>query len=250
MPRSPRPLVEKPAFVLWLRSRDELERKALMSSNPGIPGRIHVGPDLIKRSQAGDPDAFAAVFHAHKARIYSLCLRMTSNATEAEDLTQSAFLQVFRKIATFRGDAAFATWLHRITVNTVLQHFRKKAPCQISLDEPYSNRDGEMVRREIETTDSSVADCVDRITLARAMKDLPHGYRKIFLLHEVQGYEHHEIAEKLGCSVGNSKSQLHRARQRIRKLLAHPAKAATRPATPTQVQSARRAMPVLRSPGS
>jgi RNA polymerase sigma-70 factor (ECF subfamily) len=209
-----------------------------MSSNPGITGRVPVGPDLIKRSQEGDSDAFAAVFHAHKARIYSLCLRMTSNVAEAEDLTQSAFMQVFRKIATFRGDAAFATWLHRITVNTVLQHFRKKGLCQISLDEPYSNRDGEMVRREIETVDSSVADCVDRIALARAMKDLPHGYRKIFLLHEVQGYEHHEIAEMLGCSIGNSKSQLHRARQRIRKLLAHPS------------QSARRAMPVLRSPES
>ncbi len=195
-----------------------------MAGNFGGTGTIPVGPDLIKRSQEGDSDAFAAVFHAHKARIYSLCLRMTSNAAEAEDLTQSAFMQVFRKIASFRGEAAFSTWLHRITVNTVLMHFRKKSLCQVSLDEPYSNGDGDKVHREIETRDSGVADCVERIALARAMKNLSPGYRTVFLLHEVQGYEHHEIAEMLGCSVGTSKSQLHRAKRRIRTLLAHPPK--------------------------
>ena len=192
-----------------------------MNSDFGRRGTIPRGSDLIKRSQEGDSDAFAAVFHAHKTRVYSLCLRMTSNAAEAEDLTQSAFMQVFRKITSFRGDSAFSTWLHRITVNTVLQHFRKKSLCQVSLDEPCSNGDGGEVRREIETRDSGVADCVERIALARALRDLPPGYRTVFLLHEVEGYEHQEIAERLGCSVGNSKSQLHRAKQRIRKLLAH-----------------------------
>src|SRR5579871_967122 len=97
--------------------------------------------ELIKRAQAGDANAFAEIFNAHKARIYSVCLRMTNNAAEAEDLTQDAFLQVFRKIATFRGDSAFSTWLHRIAVNTVLMHFRKKSLTQVSLDEPYSNSD-------------------------------------------------------------------------------------------------------------
>jgi RNA polymerase sigma-70 factor (ECF subfamily) len=145
---------------------------------------------------------------------------MTNNAAEAEDLTQDAFLQVFRKISSFRGDSAFSTWLHRISVNTVLMHFRKKSLSQVSLDEPYSNEDGSKMRREFGTHDTDLTGCVDRISLARAMTELPPGYRSIFLLHEVEGYEHKEIAEMLGCSVGNSKSQLHKAKLRIRELLA------------------------------
>jgi RNA polymerase sigma-70 factor (ECF subfamily) len=177
--------------------------------------------DLVKRAQEGDADAFASLFHAHKARIYSVCLRMTNNAAEAEDLTQDAFMQVFRKLATFRGDSALSTWLYRIAVNTVLMHFRKKALRQVSLDEPYS-QDAKVVRREYGSRDDRLVGCVDRIALARAIKDLPDGYRTIFLLHEVEGYEHQEIAELLDCSVGNSKSQLHKAKLRIRELLGRP----------------------------
>jgi len=173
--------------------------------------------DLVKRAQQGDADAFASLFHSHKARIYSVCLRMTNNTAEAEDLTQDAFLQVFRKLATFRGDSALSTWLYRIAVNTVLMHFRKKALRQISLDEPY-NQDAKLVRREY-GRDDRLTGSVDRIALARAIKELPDGYRTIFLLHEVEGYEHQEIAELLECSVGNSKSQLHKAKLRIRELL-------------------------------
>jgi RNA polymerase sigma-70 factor, ECF subfamily len=147
--------------------------------------------DLVRRAQEGDADAFATLFHNHKARIYSVCLRMTSNTAEAEDLTQDAFLQVFRKLSTFRGDSALSTWLYRIAVNTVLMHFRKKVLRQISLDEPY-NQDAKQVRREYGSCDD---------------------------LHEVEGYEHQEIAELLGCSIGNSKSQLHKAKLRIRELL-------------------------------
>src|SRR6266568_5637966 len=174
--------------------------------------------DLVKRAQQGDADAFASLFHSHKARIYSVCLRMTNNTAEAEDLTQDAFLQVFRKLLTFRGDSALSTWLYRIAVNTVLMHFRKKSLRQISLDEPY-NQDAKVVRREYGSRDDRLTGCVDRIALARAIKDLPDGYRTIFLLHEVEGYEHQEIAELLDCSVGNSKSQLHKAKLRIRELL-------------------------------
>ena len=174
---------------------------------------------LIKRAQQGDSDAFATLFNSHKARIYSVCLRMTNNTAEAEDLTQDAFLQVFRKLATFRGDSALSTWLYRIAVNTVLMHFRKKALRQISLDEPYS-QDAKTVRREYGSRDDRLAGCVDRIALARAITELPVGYRTIFLLHEVEGYEHQEIAELLKCSVGNSKSQLHKAKLRIREVLA------------------------------
>jgi RNA polymerase sigma-70 factor (ECF subfamily) len=198
-------------------------------------GTVIVDSEVIRRAQEGDADAFAILFHAHKARIYSVCLRMTNNAAEAEDLTQDAFLQVFRKIATFRGDSAFTTWLHRIAVNTVLMHFRKKSLTQISLDEPYSNSDGAKIRREYGAQDNCLAGCVDRVALANAIKDLPQGYRTIFVLHEVEGYEHQEIAEMLGCSVGNSKSQLHKAKLRIRELLARTPE----PRTPDARESGR-----------
>jgi RNA polymerase sigma-70 factor (ECF subfamily) len=145
---------------------------------------------------------------------------MTSNAAEAEDLTQDTFLHVFRKINKFRGDSAFSTWLHRIAVNTVLMHFRKNSLNQVSLDEPQSNMDGDKRRREYGTRDKELAGCIDRLALARAMKELPPGYRTVFLLHEVEGYEHQEIAEMLSCSVGNSKSQLYKAKLRFRELLA------------------------------
>src|ERR1700721_4770919 len=113
------------------------ERKTLVKSDTAVTATVPPSSELVKRAQEGHSEAFAALFHAHKARIYSVCLRMTNNATEAEDLAQDAFLQVFRKIATFRGDSAFSTWLHRIAVNTVLMHFRKKSLTQVSLDEPY-----------------------------------------------------------------------------------------------------------------
>jgi RNA polymerase sigma-70 factor, ECF subfamily len=191
-----------------------------VNSTANCTVRFNVDFDLVKRAQQGDSDAFASLFHAHKARIYSICLRMTNNTAEAEDLTQDAFMQVFRKLSTFRGDSALSTWLYRIAVNTVLMHFRKKALRQISLDEPY-NQDARLVRREYGTKDDRLSGCVDRIALTRAIRELPDGYRTIFLLHEVEGYEHQEIAELLDCSVGNSKSQLHKAKLRIRELLGH-----------------------------
>jgi RNA polymerase sigma-70 factor, ECF subfamily len=190
-----------------------------VTTDTDITVRFNSDLDLVKRAQDGDADAFASLFHAHKAKVYSVCLRMTNNTAEAEDLTQDAFLQVFRKLATFRGDSALSTWLYRIAVNTVLMHFRKKALRQVSLDEPYS-QDAKVVRREYGSRDDRLTGCVDRIALARAIKELPDGYRTIFLLHEVEGYEHQEIAELLDCSVGNSKSQLHKAKLRIRELLA------------------------------
>jgi RNA polymerase sigma-70 factor (ECF subfamily) len=177
--------------------------------------------DVVRRAQRGDSDAFAVLFHAQKTRIYSVCLRMTNNAAEAEDLTQDAFLQVFRRIETFRGDSAFSTWLHRIAVNTVLMRFRKKSLRQVSLDEPHSRDNGAKMRREFGAKDNHLAGCLDRLALASAIKELPPGYRTMFLLHEVEGYAHQEIAEMLGCSVRTSKLQLHKAKMRIRELLAH-----------------------------
>jgi len=174
--------------------------------------------DLIARAQRGDEEAFAALFEAHKRRIYSLCLRMTSNTAEAEDLTQEAFLQLFRKIATFRGESAFSTWLHRLAVNVVLMHLRKKGLQQVSLDETDNSQD-EPVRRDYGSEDLRLTGSVDRIGLQDAIAELPPGYRAVFVLHDVEGYEHNEIAEIMKCSVGNSKSQLHKARMKLRERL-------------------------------
>lgn len=212
-----------------------------MSSEETTTVRFDSDCDLVRRAQQGDADAFASLFHTHKARIYSVCLRMTNNTAEAEDLTQDAFMQVFRKLATFRGDSALSTWLYRIAVNTVLMHFRKKALRQISLDEPY-NQDAKLVRREYGSKDDRLTGSVDRIALARAIRELPDGYRTIFLLHEVEGYEHQEIAELLDCSVGNSKSQLHKAKLRIRELLGHARPEPREEKNPTALDSMRAAV--------
>lgn len=191
-----------------------------MNPNSNGTTKRSVDSDIVRRAQQGDRDAFAVLFHAHKARVYSLCLRMTNNVAEAEDLTQDAFLMVFRKLPAFRGDSALSTWLHRIAFNTVLMHFRKKSPCKVSLDEPRGNpEDDKPVPREFGVKDGRLETSVSRIALTRAISELPEGYRRIFLMHQVEGYEHHEIAKLLGCSVGNTKSQLHKAKLRIRHLL-------------------------------
>ena len=176
--------------------------------------------DLVRRAQQGDLDAFAALFDANKTKIYSLCLRMTSNTAEAEDLTQEAFLLAFRKLATFRGDSALSTWLYRVAVNTVLMHFRKRnmRVREAPLDE-ITGRDTPGPNSERGEVDGRLVSAVDRIALTRAIELLPLGYRTVFLLHEVKGYEHQEIARILRCSIGNSKSQLHKAKARMRELL-------------------------------
>ncbi len=182
------------------------------------PTKAASDAQLIARAQRGDEQSFAALFEAHKRRVYSLCLRMTGNTAEAEDLTQEAFLQLFRKISTFRGESAFSTWLHRLAVNVVLMHLRKKGLQQISLDEVDTSQD-EPVKRDYGSDDRRLVGSVDRIGLQNAIADLPPGYRAVFVLHDVEGYEHNEIAEIMKCSVGNSKSQLHKARMKLRERL-------------------------------
>jgi RNA polymerase sigma-70 factor (ECF subfamily) len=172
--------------------------------------------DSLARAQAGDHHAFAHLYSLHKRRIYSLCLRMVGNVAEAEDLTQEAFLQLHRKIATFRGDSAFSTWLHRLAINVVLMHLRKKGLSLISLDEAMEPTPEEGPGRSFGAPDLSLAGSIDRLALERAISDLPAGYRLIFVLHDIEGYEHNEIAAMLECSIGNSKSQLHKARLKLR----------------------------------
>src|SRR5712692_12017183 len=202
------------------------ERRMSVGTDTHVVGRAETEASLIKRAQRGDAAAFANIFYAHKPRIYSLCLRMTSNIAEAEDLTQESFLQVFRKLPTFRGDSALSTWMYRVAVNTVLMYFRKRGRPQVSLDEPSSDQ-VKTKTREYGSDDQRLVTSIDRLALARAIRELPDGYRTIFLLHEVDGYEHREIARLLDCSVGNSKSQLHKAKLRIREVLLRAQKETT-----------------------
>ena len=188
------------------------------------PEILETSPDpaaILLLAQQSDPHAFAALYHLHKRRVYSLCLRMLSNTAEAEDLTQEVFLQLHRKISMFRGDSAFSTWLHRLTVNVVLMHLRRKGLLQISLDEAMEPDADGSPGRSFGSPDPVLSGSIDRLALERAIAALPAGYRLIFLLHDVEGYEHNEIAAMLDCSVGNSKSQLHKARLKLRESLRH-----------------------------
>ena len=176
--------------------------------------------EAIRLAQAGNAPAFEFLYQLHGRRVYALCLRMVGNPADAEDLMQEAFLQLFRKIGTFRGESAFSTWLHRMTVNVVLMRLRKKSLPTDSLEEtlePDAENSGP--KRDVGAPDLRLSGAVDRVNLERSIEKLPPGYRTVFVLHDVQGYEHNEIAGIMGCSVGNSKSQLHKARTRLRELL-------------------------------
>jgi RNA polymerase sigma-70 factor (ECF subfamily) len=199
-----------------------------ISTLPGLPAvaceretpvRELIEEEAIRLAQGGDAAAFERLYKLHSRRIYALCCRMTGNPTLAEDLTQDVFLQVFRKIQTFRAESAFSTWLYRLAVNIVLMRRRIKTLKETSLEEKNQTDSDRFPRREMGKPDVRVAGVVDRLNLKRALRQLPRGYRQIFLLHDVMGYEHHEIAEVLGCSIGNSKSQLHKARMRLRIIL-------------------------------
>jgi RNA polymerase sigma-70 factor, ECF subfamily len=175
--------------------------------------------EAIERAKQGDAEAFEFLYNLHKRRVYSLCLRMTGNTASAEDLTQEAFLQLFRKLGTFRGESAFSTWLHRMSVNVVLMQLRKKSLPVVPIEETTEGEEEGTFRKEPGAPDELLAGSIDRLHLQRAVDELPPGYRTIFLLHDVEGYEHNEIAGMVGCSIGNSKSQLHKARLKLRELL-------------------------------
>jgi RNA polymerase sigma-70 factor (ECF subfamily) len=171
--------------------------------------------NLAQRAASGEMSAFEELYQKHHRRVYSLCLRMTQNPPEAEDLTQEVFIQLFRKIGSFRGESAFTTWLHRMTVNQVLMHFRKR-----SIKDEKLTEDGETPDQIVPGTENPLAmPVVDRLALNKAIAALPPGYRTVFILHDVEGYEHEEIASMLRLSIGTSKSQLHKARMKLRNLL-------------------------------
>lgn len=171
--------------------------------------------DLTQRAATGDMAAFEEIYKRHHRRVYSICLRMLQSPSEAEDLTQDVFIQLYRKIGSFRGDSAFTTWLHRMTVNQVLMHFRKR-----TVKYEKTTEEGETPDQMVTgTSDPNKMRIVDKIALDNAIEQLPRGYKNVFVLHDVEGFEHEEVARILGCSVGTSKSQLHKARLKLQKLL-------------------------------
>jgi RNA polymerase sigma-70 factor, ECF subfamily len=198
--------------------------KDLKEIKVSAPGQAEVRDEteenVVRMAQQGDAAAFESIYRLHSRRVYTLCLRMVSDRSEAEDLTQDVFLQLFRKISTFRGESAFSTGLHRMSVNIVLLRFRKKMRADKSLETITNPEERSSVAaREFGGPDLRRKGAIRRSTLETAINELPPGYKAMFILHDVQGYNHDEIAEIFECTAGNSKSQVHQARTRLRELL-------------------------------
>jgi RNA polymerase sigma-70 factor (ECF subfamily) len=173
---------------------------------------------LAQRIAGGDMQAFEELYQRYYRRVYSLCLRMTNHKAEAEDLTQEIFIHVYRKIGGFRGESTMRTWLYRVTVNKVLMHFRKN-----STRREQTTEDGELPEPVVKVTKTKgQTPLLDRLALEHAIAQLAPGYRAVFILHDVEGYEHAEIAQICGNSIGTSKSQLHKARKKLYELLREP----------------------------
>ncbi|HEV8135520.1 MAG TPA: sigma-70 family RNA polymerase sigma factor [Pyrinomonadaceae bacterium] len=174
--------------------------------------------DEIQPLLEDDQQTFHELYQKYHERVYSICFRMTQNTSESEDLTQDVFVRLFRTIGSFRGESAFTTWLHRLTVNLVLMHFRKRKRRQ-----DRSNEEAELSTYIVPgSQDPKRMRIVDRILLSEVIAKLPEGYRQAIILHDIQGLQHKEIAEAGGRSVGTSKSQLHKGRAMLRELIAGP----------------------------
>lgn len=179
--------------------------------------------DIVARAQVGDHDAFSELYAQHNRRVFKICMRIVRDFSLAEDLTQETFLQVHRKLASFRGDSAFTTWLHRLAVNTALMHLRKRVLPVVPLEHLTTDVPEERSVRGLGIRDLTQAGAVDRLAIDRAVATLAPGYRSIFLLHDVEGFVHGEIATMLKCTCGNTKSQLHKARRILRGALSEQA---------------------------
>lgn len=185
------------------------KRQEAPSGSPGKFGRPAI-------------DEFEEIYVTYRSRVWALCLRMTGNPDDAEDLTQETFVRLFQKLDTFRGDSAFCTWLRRIAINVVLLRFQKASRRHETSMEALAALDtttGRPHQMEFGGFDPSLMSAIDRITLQRAIDQLPPGFRAVLILHDIQGYEHVEISELMGCSIGTSKSQLHKARLKMREML-------------------------------
>lgn len=166
---------------------------------------------ILQRARRGDTAAFESLYRANAGRVYALCLRMAGNAHQAEELTQAVFIRAWEKLWTFRGNSAFSTWLHRLAVNVVLTErrarMRREARVMLAEDVTVFERP------------SRPPQTGQRLDLEAAMAQLPEGARTVFVLHDIEGYRHREIAEMMGVTDGASKAQLHRARKLLRKAL-------------------------------
>jgi len=195
------------------RNRDkdpELSTLPLAMTHASCPPSA--GEDLISRAQSGDERAFEQLYRENLGRVYALCLRMTGNRTDAEELTQEAFVRAWRKIGSFRGESAFSTWLHRLTVNLVLTEFRSRSRRQdrVSLTD-------DLAQHDMPGKSGAPREKVD---IEAAIATLPDGARQVFVLYEIEGYKHDEIASMMGIASGTTKAQLHRARRLLREVLA------------------------------
>jgi len=168
--------------------------------------------EAVRRGEAGSREA---LYHRYKRRVYALALRIVG-AMDAEEVAQEAFIRIFRGLPKFRGDAALSTWIYRLAVNAALSHRARRAPAAA---DPRAT-DGEPASEGQAGVEPAGGDAVLRSRLERALERLPAGYRTVVVLHDVEGLEHEEVAEILGCHVGTSKSQLHKARARLREILA------------------------------
>ena len=164
-----------------------------------------------------DQELFHELYQTHHRRVYSLCLRMTQDISDAEDLTHEVFVQLFRTFGSFRGEAAFTTWLHRLTVNHVLMYFRKNKR-RVQSEQITENTD-KLARIAGGSNRTSI---VDRILLSEVIAKLPDGYRQALILHDIYGWDHKEIARRNGRTEGTSKSQLHKAKMTLRSLITQP----------------------------
>lgn len=186
-----------------------------------IPGNIGstVEQDDVSAAAAGDRKAFERLYRLHAARVYSLCLRMTGNVTRAEELTQDVFVRVWEKLPLFRGESAFTTWMHSLAVNVVLSARKTEALAFGRRADPGGEGDEGMETWDTTAGPDRVTFSGERIDLERAIARLPAGARRVFVLHDVEGYKHEELAGMLGITAGGSKAQLHRARLLLRKAL-------------------------------
>lgn len=192
--------------LIWQKSAAEVDSP---------PEALNYDYHLARRVARGDMEAFEELYRLHHRRVYSICLRIMRNVPEAEDLTQEIFIHLYRKIGSFRGESAFTTWLHRTATNHVLMHFRKS---RVRREQTTEDGEPPQIRDEGAGTPNQML-AVDRLALDSAIAKLPPGYRVVFILHDVEGYDHKEIARMYGIAVGTSKSQLHKARMKLRALL-------------------------------
>jgi RNA polymerase sigma-70 factor (ECF subfamily) len=203
---------------------------------------VTVGNEALARRQRILQSDFEVIYEHYRRKVFFWCLRFARNPEDAEDLTQDAFLVLFRKIGTFRGESTFSTWLHSLVRNVALMRLRRKTLPQSSLEENLEEHEGAVnPYRELKRFERNMASSIVRIDLDRAIEQLPEGYKRVFFLHDRDDYSHEEIGGFTGWAVGTSKSQLHKARRRLRQLLEKAAKES--PTTLSRLPSACRHKP-------